>query len=293
MKKQIFTLLILVGLVGFTSKLFAQGTAVAPWEGTEHTYTLSGIDNGSTYAFYVNQSSTNWLATTTLATVTSGATGSVTAGTATGQVQFNSTSAGAGLFYVWVVVTTDGCSVPRALLVDPVPASAYAVTYGILAISTGDNSTTGDNISTPAGGISITDCPTFVGADLVYETIAGSVDNGDSYVYYKVTRTSTVNAPWEIDVTNSGVSATDWIYSTDPAFGTSAVFTSGGKIAVPSGNVVYLRGILANSTLDQAVTLEIANGNETESTQETVTHSAASATLTVTGVPAVGTFSGL
>ena len=217
MKKQIFTLLVLIGLVGFSSKLFAQGSAVAPWEGSEHTYVVDGIANTSTFNFYVHQSTTDPTATTTLATVTSGATGTVTAGTATATVQFNSGSAGQTL-YVWVVVTTDGCSVPRGLTVVPVAASAYNVNYGILALTTGDANTTGAQIIAEPGNVSITDCPTFVGADLIFENLTGSVSNGIPYVYFEVARYSVniPNAAWAITPTNTGVSATVEFYS-DPS----------------------------------------------------------------------------
>lgn len=293
MKKQIFTLLILIGLVGFSSKLFAQGTAIAPWEGSEHTYVVDGIANTSTYTFTVNESNTDPTATTTLATVTSGATGTVTAGTATATVQFNSGSVGVNL-YVWVVVTTSGCSVPRGLTVVPVAATAYNVNYGILALTTGDNSTTGTAISTEPGATAITDCPTFVGADLIFENLTGSVSNGSSYVYYKITRSSATvpNAQWSIAVTNSGVSATNWVYSLDPEFASSTAFASGNTISGLTDNVVYLRGTLANSASSQGVILGIASGDDTETTVETAAHSANSATLTVTGVPAVGNFGG-
>jgi len=302
MKKQIFTLLFMLALVTVTSNVFAQNTAVAPYEGSEHTYQVDGIAVGSTYQFYVNQSSTFSATNSGLATITSGGNGTITAAAsnASVQVSFGTGSASAGYYYIWInVIDASGCSVPRALRVDPVPAATYDVTYGVLALRTGDATTTGSDITTAVtnamndGSANQTDCPAFVGADQVYETVASpssEVSDGSSYTYFSITRTSTdvPNTVWAISTTTTNGS--NWVYSTDPSFATSSALTA--TISNITENVIYVRAQLTNSSSSsQTATLAISGGDDTLMSLETTSHNASSATLTVSPVPAVGGFS--
>ena len=297
MKKQIFTLLIMLALVAVTGNVFAQNTAVAPYEGSEHTYVVDGIAAGSTYEFYVNQSATFSATNSGLATITSGASGNITAAgqNASVQVSFGTGSAAAGYYYVWINVINNGCSVPRALRVDPTPASAYPVTYGVLALTTGDATTTGSDITTAVtnamadGSANQTDCPAFVNADQVYETMSDGVSNGSSYVYFSITRTSATVPSAEWSITTTTTNGTNWVYSTDPSFASPSTYTA--TISNITDNTIYVRAELTNGNSDQTATLTLIGGDDTLVGVETTILNAASAVMTVTGVPAVGGFS--
>lgn len=298
MKKQIFTLLIMLALVAVTGNVFAQSTPTAPYEGAIHTYVVDGIAVGSTYDFYVNQSATFSATNSGLATITSGASGNITAAgqNASVQVSFGTGSAEAGYYYVWINVINNDCSVPRALRVDPVPAVTYTVNYGVLALTTGDATTTGSDITSAVttalddGSADQTDCPAFVNADQVYESMSDEVSNGSSYVYFSITRTSETvpSAQWSITTTKTN--GTNWVYSTDPSFASSSSLTP--IISNITDNTIYVRAELANGNSNQTATLTLTGGDDTLVTVENTTLNAASAVMTVTGVPAVGTFGG-
>jgi hypothetical protein len=297
MKKQLFTLVILLMLVAVTNKMFAQSTPLQPWEGAIHTYTVNGMTSGNSYEFGVNTTAGDYTNGGSFYNITTSASGTVGSdGRASVAIEWQAGAAAAGNYYVWIRITdSDNCHTYRALLVDPQPASTdpYDVNFGIVALQTGDDETDPVTLINLAGSTSETSCPAFVDENWVLTTLSATGSDGYSYVYFRIRRTSAMwpSTTWAITPTAVGA-ATNWEYSYSPATAFAA-FTSGSAITgINTGNDIYLRARVTNGTSSQAITVSIANGDDTANAfNNAATHVEPSATLTVLPVPAVGSFS--
>lgn len=306
--KNLFTITVLLLMLAFSSKTFAQtfaGSATAPTEGQTVTYTLNGMTPGDDFVYGVN-------IYTTLEDVdyTSGGDywsfPSVYSGVASPEghasVQIEWLEGASDYnYYVWIIITdSDGCTTNRHLLVNPEDATPveddYPVEFNILAIGTGDDS----GIINTTNGTDESACPTFVGADWEFETLTDGTHDGSSYVYFQIEREAILDGEevvdsWEI-VTALGagsVTATKWEYGTvlsSSAFNTLSDINS--TITVENGDILYLRALVTNGDTESPLTVNISGGNDTSSEHDTpITYTSESATLTVSPVPSVGDFS--
>lgn len=296
MKKSLLIIAIFMLLAGFSSKVFAQSTPLAPWEGAIHTYRVNGITDGSQFEFGVSNTADGYDNTGSYYNITTATTGTVGSdGIASVAIEWEVGAADAGNYYVWInIIDTDNCGTYRALLVDPVPASTdpYDVNFGIVALQTGDDQTDPVDIINNVGSTSQESCPAFVDENWLFTTLTdAAVNDGYSYVYFRINRSSETwpSTTWSITPTATG-SATNWEYSSSPA-ATFTSFTSGNPITgIDTGNALYLRARVTNGAAAQDITVSIASGGDDAQTNETATHTENSATLTVSPVPAVGNF---
>jgi len=300
MKKQIFTLLIMLSLVAVTGKLFAQ-TKLTPYEDQTYTYTLNGLVDGNLYTVGVNTAVdvyTNMGGTTYSFEGTNS--GTVSGTKASVQIRWTGIADAAGPYYVWFRISDPaGCSTYRALTVDPQDpeniVANYAVNYGIVALIAGDDQTNPTTISGTTGSTNETACPAFVGEDWVVTALSEAGTDGNSYIYYRITRsTASAGTPnWAItpSVTTGAALASGWAYASDPG-ASFTNFTPGNAISNITTADLYLRATVANSSsASQAVQVTVSGGDDLGTTHDTpITHNAAAATLTVTPVPSVGTF---
>ena len=305
MKKQIFTLLIMLALVAVTGNVFAQtgSTPVAPYEGATHTYVLGGLTNGDTYVWGISTSANVYTTTTGDYAVTStpalGNTGTVSGGSATLTVKWNTGAAGDN-YWVWIqIIDQAGCPTYRALPVVPVAAPAtYTVDFTVTALNdAGDETTTATNITNGTYSVNPTDvCPKFVGEDWISDggINDATTTDGNTYVYFRVDRNSTpaTASGWNITPTTSGASA--WEVSTDA----SSWATMNATQTVTTGNVLYVRATVQNATTSQVVNFDItttgqdAGGLYTDANTEGVGSNSNSASVTLNPLPEVGTFGG-
>lgn len=305
--KNLFTVTVLLLLtVAFSSKSFAQitaGTPMEPTEGQTITYVLNGMTPGDTYVFGVNTTEGNYTNGAGQGSLWNLSTGSVVGGDQQGTATIEWLNGSAGTtFYVWIQIndSEDGCPTYRHLPVTPTTGTVitepYSVNYGILAMGTGDN----NGIDNATSGTNETACPAFVGADWSFSSLDdATTHDGASYVYFRVEReaflisdpTVAVINTWAITPSVTEGSATDWGYASAPGQSFTA-FTSGNPVANINGNVIYIRGRVTNGITSQALTIEISNGDDTGTWDDgNITHIASAATLTVSPVAEVGTFS--
>ncbi|MDA3880224.1 MAG: hypothetical protein PF436_07550 [Prolixibacteraceae bacterium] len=306
--KNLFTIAVLLLMVAFSSKTFAQafveGIPMAPSEGQSVNYILNGMTNGDTYVFGVNQTEgeyVNGSGEGGLWTISSGSTVSNEQGSAT--IQWLEGSASTN-FFVWIQITdAEGCHTFRHLPVAPVEATPvenpYTVNYGILAMGTGDD----NGIENASEGTEVEACPAFFGTDWSFETLDDqSTHDGSSFIYYRITRSAetTTGDPVAVDawsitpsIETGSVTATDWGYASASGQ-TFATFSPGTAITGISGDVIYIRAQVENTDASNqtlAVTIDGTGDDEETTLDQTKTHVAPAASLTVTPVPSVGDFS--
>ncbi len=310
MKKQIFTLLILIGLVGFSSKLFAQSTPMAPYAGATHTYVVDGLTNGDLVTMGVSNGATTYTnvasGTGTWAAMsqTPAAGTAVTDGTASLEVTWGSASVGVSL-WVWIhVVDQSGCETWRSLPVVPVTPVDYVVNFNVLAVTVDDGDIsfadlqllpTGTSLPTSGGTI----CPVPFGQDLVAGSLTdNSMTDGSTYVYFKVVRTPSasdplINAAWVFTpntTINPAVATAEWQIA--PAGNTTfSALTAGNQNIAAGVNTIYVRALMPVQTVSEALTFAISNAEDAGGTEvDANTVGENTATLTVSPVPTVGTF---
>lgn len=307
--KNLFTITVLLLMLAFSSKTFAQiikGTPMEPSEGQTVKYTLNGMTDGDTYTFGVNETPGVYeegAGTGTLWTVSSGSTVTNNQGSAT--ISWLDGSANT-TFYVWIEIQdAEGCNTFRHLPVTPVEpiivTDPYTVNYGILAMGTGDDNSI-DNVQE---GTNVRACPAFFGADWSFESLDDQTTNdGSSYVYYAITRSAftvdsiavIANYGWSITPSLGSSSITTasgwaWASAPDQAFTT---FTPGSAITGISGDIIYIRALVENTDANDqtlAVTIDGTGDDEDTTLDQTKTHIDPAASLTVSPVPSVGDFS--
>ncbi len=320
MKKQIFTLLILIGLVGFSSKLFAQGsTPVAPYEGATHNYVVNGLTPGDRVTMGISSSATVYTdnvvaAPTSFSSKTQSPSGTLAqlgAGITTASLQVI-WGADAGntptTFYIWIQIQdSEGCSTYRNLPVTPVnaPATPYVVDFTVTALNvSGDATTTAANIlAADASDYTVENlCPVFEGEDWTLSTPDDATTNdGSSYVYFRVNRhqAASIISSWTFTPEVSGT-ITNLEISTDAA--NWSALTNNAAYSVTSTvssvvNVVYVRALITNGTFAQTITLDIdspdafdAGGLYHDAETAGVGSVSNVASVEVNPLPTVGTF---
>lgn len=307
--KNLFTITVLLLMLAFSSKTFAQafeaGTPMEPSEGQTVNYILNGMTDGDTYHFGVNEAPgvyNEGAGSGTLWTVSSGSTVSNNQGNAS--ITWHDGSAGT-TFYVWIEIQdAEGCYTFRHLPVTPVEpiivTDPYTVNYGILAMGTGDDNSI-DNVQE---GTNVRACPAFFGADWSFESLNDQTTNdGSSYVYYRITRSAVTTGGDPVSVTgwsitpslggSSITTASGWAYASAPDQ-TFIDFTPGSAITNISGNTIYIRALVENTDANDqtlAVTIDGTGDDEDTTLDQTKTHIEPAASLTVSPVPSVGDFS--
>ena len=298
-------------LAATTAKVFAQtNTPTTPAEGGTFNYVIGGLTAGDTYVWGISNAANDYTTTTGNYTVTStpalGTTGTVAGTSATLTVTWT-TGASGDDYWVWIeVIDNAGCSTFRALPVNPTDAlPVYIVDFTVDALSfTGDEATTPGAIT---GGAFVVDaagtCPTFVNEKWIADSLAdNTMNDGNSYVYFRVTRTSSAPVTasgWSIaptvSVTPTGSVAPIWEVSTDASAWAPMVATP----SVNSGiDHLYVRATVANATVAQVVSFDIAatgqdsGGLRKDANTSGVGSGSNVATKTILPLPTVGTFGG-
>ena len=301
MKKSLLIIAIFMMLAATTAKVFAQtNTPTTPAEGGTFNYVIGGLTDGDTYIWGISTAANDYTTTAGDYTVTStpalGATGTVAGTSATLTVTWT-TGASGDNYWVWIeVIDNAGCSTFRALPVNPTDAlPSYVVNFNVEALSvTGDEATTPGAITGGAFVVNATGtCPTFVDEKWIADNLAdNTMNDGNSYVYFRVTRTSSAPVTasgWSITPTVS--TATAWEVSTDA----SAWTTMNATQSVLSGiDVLYLRATVLNATESQLVSLNIGETTHDAGGLRTDANTIGSnvATKTILPLPTVGTFGG-
>lgn len=300
--KNLFTIAIMFLLVAFTSNVFAQdaNSAVTPMEGATITYTVNGLTQGDTYSMGINNvAGVLTHDASSLYTASAVSSQSVPEG---GVVEFpviwNSGSAAAGEFYLWIEITDqiDNCSIHRTLVINPIEAVDYTVNFNVLALSLDDGSITPAELAAIAGGTLVeAECPPIVGEDRVAESLGDVMDDGYMYAYFKVVRTASpdVESQWTFNPSEfsiDGGSATgNWEVSTD-----GAIFTAMSAPQQFNSDLLYVRVQVDNIATDSERPIVLNIGDNTadvgglETDANTV--GANSATIYVSPLPTVGTF---
>lgn len=301
MKKQIFTLLIMLALVAVTGNVFAQSTPTAPYEGATHTYAVSGLTAGNTVNWGIDTDISNGyddLAGSATTYTDNGSTGNVN-GVSSINITWNVGSENDGIYYVWISINDGTCTTYRALEVNPVPAVNYIVNFNVLAELAGDGSTTLAQLQSATGVVDLPgQCPAYEGADRLATNITDVLNDGSTYAYFSVNRTVSGggnNSAWAFTPSSSTTGVT-WQISLD---GTASTWTSMSlaqqNIAL-GVNTVYVRAIVANGATAQNVQLNIGTPLPADAgglaTDATTTDNVA--TLEVRPAPAVApaSFSG-
>lgn len=298
-------------LAATTAKVFAQtNTPTSPAEGGTFNYVIGGLTAGDTYVWGISRTANNYATVAGNYTVTStpalGVTGTV-AGTSASLTVTWTTGAQGENYWVWIqIIDSEGCSTFRALPVNPVaPLPVYIVDFTVDALNV-----TGDESTLPAGIISGTfvvnatgTCPTFVNEKWIADNLAdNTMNDGNSYVYFRVTRTSSAPVTasgWSIaptvSVTPTGSVAPIWEVSTDANVWSTMTATQ----SVNSGiDHLYVRATVANATVSQVVRFDIAatgqdsGGLRKDANTSGVGSGSNVATKTINALPTVGTFGG-
>jgi len=304
MKKSLFIIAFFMMFAGFTGKVFAQSSSpVTPAEGGTFNYVIGGLTTGDTYVWGISTSANVYSTTAGDYTVTStpalGTSGIVSGSSSTLTVRWNTGAAGDN-YWVWIqIIDQEGCSTYRALPVNPIPApTPYTVDFTVIALNaTGDETTIPVEITSGIYQVNVSDvCPKFVDEDWISD---GGIDDatttdGNTYVYFRVNRFSTpaTASGWNITPTVSGTSV--WEVSTDA----SSWATMNPTQTVTTGDVLYVRATVQNTTTSQVVSFDItttgqdAGGVYTDANTAGVGSNSNSASVTLDPLPTVGTFSG-
>jgi hypothetical protein len=301
--KKSFLLIILATLLSTISAgVFAQSTntAVTPMEGSTFTYTVNGLTQGDTYSMGINDVAGDLTHDASpLYAASAVSSQSVPAG---GVVEFpvtwNTGSAAAGEFYLWIEITDqiDNCSIHRTLVINPIEAVDYNVNFNVLALSLDDGSITPAELAAITGGTSVeAKCPPIVGEDRVAESLGDVMDDGYMYAYFKVVRTASpdVESQWTFNPSEfsiDGGSATgNWEVSTD-----GASFTAMSAPQQFNSDLLYVRVQVDNiaTDSDRPIVLNIGENTADVGGLETDANTvgANSATIYVSPLPTVGTF---
>ena len=291
-------------LAATTAKVFAQtNTPTSPAEGGTFNYVIGGLTANDTYIWGISTAANDYTTTagdyTVSASTPLGAPAQVVAGNSATLTVTWTTGASGDEYWVWIeVIDNAGCSTFRALPVSPVaPLPVYIVDFTVDALSfTGDEATapadiTGGDFDVDAAGT----CPTFVNEKWIADDLDdNTMNDGNSYVYFRVTRTTATGPASGWNITPIVSTASAWEVSTDASTWTSMNATQ----SVASGNVLYVRATVPNATTAQVVSFDIAatgqdaGGVYTDANTVGVGSESNVATKTINALPTVGTFGG-
>lgn len=312
MKKQLFTIVMMIALVIGVGSAMGQSTNTAPYEGANYTYTVNSLNtvaaNGDDVYFYVTLATANDPLATGAAIVKSASANvgvwyTSDAESYTDNVlasrSINITwgpASGGNQYRLWVVVQdgTSSCYNYRYIPIAPVENS---FDIGIYAMGIGDNTNTG-GFADPATATSASGCISLVNRyETDFDASSEPTSDGKSYIYFRVKLvgpTSTAYS-WKFTPVFTDMADATWEYSTDlTSWGAYVI----GAKTVPQADadqIVYLRAktplrptdrpISASVTLQQLGTFsptlvpDLAVGNNSTS-------------FTVNPIPSIGTFSG-
>jgi hypothetical protein len=298
MKKQLFSLLMMLALVVVAGSAMAQ-TNVAPYANgtTMYSYTWSGVTPiTTTHGFFVLSAAPTATPTSSTATaahydIGAGADAPTPdGGTATVKITWNNASNG-GTYYVAFVATNATCTNFRYIQVlpkAPVDFTIYAV--GVTGQPNGTdltlNTTTADGDASCAPELR-------VGAD--YLSGSGTEGNGSVYVFFRVDRLNgTIANDWTADITTTASSGgiTELRYSTNGTDWTTSLTNAADN------NVLYVRALIpiptnvtavtVSSSIVQATTFETLAAGGTAVDYEATNNGPK--TYIVSPVPTIGSF---
>lgn len=292
MKKQLFTLALMIVLAIGAGHVMGQGTATAPELGSTKTYTVGGLDNGDTWTFLVSSATENLQDAVSLLDGSQYSFVGASTGTVDGDESAQITWKKAGNYRVWIKVidATSLCANYRYI---SVTVADNDFNVSIIALGAGDN-TTGD-IS--ARTEDANDCPKFINEN--FENGAGATI-GSTYAYFKITRNvnpaSTMNWAFTPSITSTA-DITKWESSKD-GVNWSEVTTIGNEFivndATGTADYVYFRATATNVIASKTITFDfgssaVMNGIIADKNS----FGSNAATLTLEPLPAIGTFTGL
>jgi len=291
MKKQLFSFVMMLALVIVAGSVFGQGTNKLPWVGVDKTYTVTGLTDADTYAFYVTSTSVTLptsandidAAGNTYAFV-SGQSGTVASAQAVMHIIWKSTTT----YRLWIETSRAGCSNYRYVTVTPENAIDFSITGIGSGLDTYDASAAGDD----GGNI----CA--VPYNTNYDQEGGSYNSGSTYVYFKVFRTNGITANnWSFTLAMSlnaiNLTSSDIQFSNT---GTGAWNSLASlNITVTAQDNYYLRvpiALLTNANRDIVGTISaMLEANTGLSEVVSAPHTANNTdTSTLKATPATGTF---
>lgn len=290
MKKQLFTLVMMIVLAIVAGRVMGQSTA--PELGSTQTYTVNGLDDNDSWEFLVSSSTENLqdVVSTLDGTYYSfvGSPSGIAPSVATAQVTWKK----AGNYRVWIKVTdeTSHCANYRFV---SVTVADNNFNVSVIALGAGDNNTGDISARTE----DVNDCPKFINEN--FENGAGA-SIGSTYAYFKVIRSvnpaSTMN--WAFTPTIGGTATvTKWESSKD-GLNWDNVTTIGTEFVVSDASgtedYVYFRATVTNVIASQTVIFNFGSTavmNGIIADKNTIGSN--TATLTLEPLPSIGTFSGL
>lgn len=303
MKKQLFTFVMMIALVIVTGSAMGQGSNILPEIGSTKTYTVNGLTSGDTYAFIVSsnlediQNAASTVPNTEYAFVGASSGPVIATGIVTAQITWKKL----GNYRVWITVTDAAGGCINYLYV-PVEVVHNNFNVSIIALGTGDERDTDINAKSEV----TTDCPKFVDENFIH-----SADNneGSTYAYFKVTRSVTTasTSNWTLTPAISGTAEdniTKWESSINGAnwsqVGTAVADMEGPFVvtdATGTDDYVWFRATLTNIPVAAATTLIFDFGTSAQEVSSTIsdknTVGLNTATLTISPLPTIGTFTGL
>lgn len=239
MKKQIYLLVSLFALIGFSSNVMGQGTAIAPQTGAQFTYSATA-HTGNSYAWSLTKGATYATATNASADVSVVDASDVLYTLGTSIVEKNSikitwvspTISTTDYYFLTVTETgTNGCQNVKSLSIRPVNS------FELLFVSS-QNATTDNTEGTDYEVCSTNATVIEFEGDLTSETNAKrfQYDYGKTYMTYHITAQGIANTKWKAVLTPT--IHTDLTGKVTAYFGNYAQATAESGTTVNSGNAL-------------------------------------------------------
>lgn len=260
MKKQIYFLISLFALIGFSMNVMGQGTGINPAVGSIHTYTVTAV-NGATYEWKVttdenfSSSAENLLVAEKVVKGTS-STNSISLTWLNPDVAKNT------IYYLHLQVVAGGCKNNKSIAIQP--KNAFKLDIANVNAAGTDIE---DNYSVCAPDITISKWNGTAGADAV--TTSNKTDfkynYGQSVFYYKIKASgiNVENTSWTPSIKITKTGGDHSTYTVETVVGGTAIPTTWGTtIALQEGeNTPTISAGNGNDVLWVKVT--VSNGNNT------------------------------
>ena len=288
MKRIVILMMLCISFVGFTTKTFAQSTAVEPYDGAKHTYTFGNVEANSTYKFYVSTSTAAYGVGSEVAdfgAFTGTGTGTIgaTNGNASVEITWASDAAakyGTGL-YLFLAVTAPGdpCSGPgnyKAVRITP-----KASEFNLAVVDDSATDPTCSDLTSLKPVINLTDI-----------NVNDEYDPGTTTLTFTITRTNSTNA-WSGAYTLTSSDNTVEFTANTVA---SAAGSVSGVIANEANDTHVVTVVVTNKPgSNPTFTLNITSGSDDVTGVQDIDLTTADATAdhTINLMPEIGTFTGI
>lgn len=288
MKKILLSLVVCLGIVSYASQIFAQSSAVQPYDGAKHTYTFANVEANATYKFYVSTSTTAYGVGTEVSdfgAFTGTGTGIIgaTNGAASVEITWANDAAanygGTGL-YLFLAVTADAstCGVGNYKAVHIVP---QASDFNLAVVDDAATDPTCSDLTLLVPVINSTDI-----------NVNNDYNPGTTTLTYTITRTNSTNA-WSGAYTLACSDNT--VEFTANAVSSIAGSVSGVVTNEAAGTHLVTVVITNKPGSNPTFTLNITSGSDDVTGVQDVDLTTADATAdhTINLMPTIGSFTGI